>query len=453
MNIVISARRYIQPLIGGVDVYANRLGRALQRMGHAVTILSVDTAPSSNGKSITISNDESNGMKILRFWKSDHLLQDTNAVGYDPDMGEAVRALFLEQKPDVFIVLNFYLLTLAPVQVAKEMGIPIVHIVTDFVPVCRRATFIRWDGEPCLEGESVHSCSACFVSHHPVGQAVSTVMKKLPEEKLLRMAKKYETVKKPHPLGFLHTYWRNVSIMEQRLKNLGSLRHSIDVVLAPTRYTHDIFCANGFRPEQVHLLPFGSEAGSTPAEKPAPAGHIRFLFIGRFQPYKGAHLLVEAFNRLNVPKDATLTLYGVPDGYESYFQNLKAVMEKSDRVYYGGRLDPADLGQAFSEADYFVLPSTWPENSPLVLLDALDSGTPVIASQVGGVTDLVQDGVNGLLYPMGDTGVLQAVLQRAIDQPELREKLRKGIRLPQIEDYARTLIGLIQAGERIVDRT
>ncbi|RPI80807.1 MAG: glycosyltransferase [Chloroflexi bacterium] len=451
MNIVISARRYIQPLIGGVDVYANRLGRALQRMGHDVTILAIDTAPSSNGRSISISKDESNGMNIVRFWKSEHLFQDTNALGFDPDMEEAVRALFLELKPDVFIVLNFYLLTLAPVQVAKEMGIPVVHIVTDFVPVCRRATFIRWDGEPCLEGESIHSCSACFVSHHPVGQAVSALMKNVPEEKLVRMAKKYETVKKPHPLGFLHTYWKNVSLMEQRLKNLGSLRHSIDVVLAPTRYTYDIFCENGFRPDQVHLLPFGSEAEHTPVEKPAPADHVRFLFIGRFQPYKGAHLLVEAFNRMNDPKGATLTLYGAPDGYESYFQNLKAVMDKSERVHYGGRLDPADLGQAFSEADYFVLPSTWPENSPLVLLNALESGTPVIASQIGGVTDLVTNGVNGLLYPMGDTEALQAVLQRAIDQPELGEKLRNGIQLPQIEEYARTLIGLIEAGERIVD--
>lgn len=450
MKIIISARRYTQPLIGGVDVYAERLGRTLRSMGHDVTILAADTAPAMDGKTLTITREESRGMKIVRFRKSENHFWEANAVGYDPEMGEAVRALFLEERPDFYIALNFYLLTLAPVQVAKEMNIPVVHIVTDFVPVCRRATFIRWDGEPCRVGESIRSCAACFVSHRAPGRVVSSLMNMVSEENLVRLAKKYEPVRKPHPLAFLHTYWKNVSIMEQRLATLDALRDSIDLVLAPTRYTHDVFRANGFRPEQVYLLPFGSDCREAFESPRLPSGHVRFLFIGRFQPYKGAHLLVDAFNRLNSPKGATLTLYGAPDGYQSYFENLRSVIDRSERVYFGGRLDPAELGRAFSEADYFVLPSTWHENMPLVLLDALESGTPVIASRVGGVTDLVQDGVNGLLFPMGDGDALRDILQQAIDQPDLVGKLRKGIRLPSIEDYVRVLLRLLERKERML---
>jgi glycosyltransferase involved in cell wall biosynthesis len=178
--------------------------------------------------------------------------------------------------------------------------------------------------------------------------------------------------------------------------------------------------------------------------KHAPASNTRFLFIGRLQPYKGAHLLLEAFNNLLSPQGATLTIYGSADGYAEYYDHLRAIMADNLRIHFGGQIDPANLGQAFAEADYFVLPSTWHENNPLILLDALQSKTPVIASAVGGVTDVIQDGLNGLLFPMGDVQALQNTMQRAIEQPALAEQLQAGVHLPDIDDYARTMLRLCQ---------
>jgi glycosyltransferase involved in cell wall biosynthesis len=169
------------------------------------------------------------------------------------------------------------------------------------------------------------------------------------------------------------------------------------------------------------------------------------LFIGRLQPYKGAHLLVEAFNNLDAANGATLTLYGAAaGGYEAYFDQLNDMMSRNKRIRFRGRIPPERLGEAFAEADYFVLPSTWHENSPLILLDALQSKTPVIASNIGGVTDLVRDGINGMLFPMGDAGMLQKVMQQAIDQPELLVQLRAGVDLPTIDEYAHTLLRLAE---------
>jgi glycosyltransferase involved in cell wall biosynthesis len=246
----------------------------------------------------------------------------------------------------------------------------------------------------------------------------------------------------------LKPYWKQISIMDKRLKLLQPLRQKIDLVLAPTHYTFQRFLENGFRPDQIHLLPFGVDMHhSLENIHHVPTHHTRFLFIGRLQPYKGAHLLIEAFNDLQSPREATLKIYGSPDGHEAYFRQLKTMMATNERVRFGGQIAPTELDRAFAEADYFVLPSIWHENSPLILLDALQSKTPVIASDIGGVTDLIKDGMNGLLFPMGDKRALQEVLQRAVDQPDLVEQLRTGIHLPDIDDYAETVINL--CAERI----
>jgi glycosyltransferase involved in cell wall biosynthesis len=208
-----------------------------------------------------------------------------------------------------------------------------------------------------------------------------------------------------------------------------------------------MFLENGFSPEQVHCLPFGVEENRSPSgHRHSAAAHTRFLFVGRLQPYKGTHLLLQAFNNLLAPKEATLTIYGAADGHEAYFDQLKRMMAGHERVSFGGQIPPDQLGDAFAQADYLVLPSLWHENSPLILLDALQSKTPVIASDIGGVTDLIQDGVNGLLFPMGDADGLQQVMQRAIDQPALVERLRLAANPPDIDNYAQTMLRLL--GER-----
>jgi glycosyltransferase involved in cell wall biosynthesis len=153
---------------------------------------------------------------------------------------------------------------------------------------------------------------------------------------------------------------------------------------------------------------------------------------------------VEAFNGLTSPDQAALTIYGTSaDGYEDYYNQLQGMMTSNPNIHYKGQIAPSDLGQAFAEADYFVLPSTWHENSPLIILDALQSKTPVIASRIGGVSDMIQDGVNGMLFPMGDVQALKNILQAAIEKPGQVEQLRAGVQLPEIDNYAENMLRLI----------
>jgi glycosyltransferase involved in cell wall biosynthesis len=299
---------------------------------------------------------------------------------------------------------------------------------------------IRWNGETCHVGESVKTCAECFVSHRAPGKLAAKVLNGMFSEKnLIHLAEKRQTF----PLNIARPYWEQVAIMEKRLSLIRSLREQVDLVFTPTQYTSEVFLANGFRPGQVHLMPFAIDRNN-PLEDVSrvPAPHIRFLFIGRLQPYKGIHLLVQAFNQLLNPQNATLTIYGKQDGYEDYYTQLMQAIGTNPRIHFAGVIPPSELGRAFGEADYFILPSTWNENNPLILLDALQSNTPVIASNVGGVRDIVKDGVSGFLFEMGNVQALQTLLQRTIDHPELKDQLKPKGHLPYIEEYAQALLDL-----------
>ena len=447
MKILICARQFVRPLVGGVDVYADRLGRALERAGHKVNFLTLNSSVDDQGDAITIVPDQDDQFQMSRL-QFDFAQRPKAAFdhAYDPEMGKVVQEFLQKQKPDLFIIMNFYTVTLALVEAAKSLGIPVVHVATDFLPVCRRATFIRWNGRSCEVGESVKTCAECFVSNRFLGRIAASVLNGIKEDTLLNLSGSYRP---PHPLWVMKPYWKQVDIMEQRLNILRPLRKKIDLVLAPTQFTRDKFLENGFNQSQVHFLPFGVEHNHPLSHiSHAPSPNRRFLFVGRLQPYKGTHLLLEAFDNLESPKGATLTIYGAAAaGYEDYFNQLMEIVESNELISFEGRIAPSNLSDAFAKADYFILPSTWHENSPLIILDALQSKTPVISSDIGGVTDLVQDEVNGLLFPMGDAKALQEVLQRAIDRPNLLSKLRSGVNLPSIEDYAEKMLQLL-SGEK-----
>ncbi len=439
MKIALLTHKLNPPLIGGVDVYTDRLGRGLMRLGHEIVYLAFDS--SGEGQEIVVQADKHHdGTAVHRIlFNFDSLPKETFDTVYNPDMGRVTRQILSKEKPDFVIILNFYMLTMATVEAAKSLGIPVAHVATDFVPVCRWGTFMRWDNRTCEVGESIQTCASCFISHRSLGKVMGTVMEKLPEQTVVNWAEKNYGL--PHPLGVARPFLKHAAVMKRRLDRIRPLRQQIDLVLVPTRFTEKTFIENGFDAGQVQFLPFGVDGDNPLASTPkTEADHVRFMFLGRLQPYKGLHLVLEAFNSLPNPSGATLTVYGAPDGHDAYFANLQQMMEANPNVHFAGLIPPTELARAFAEADIFLLPSTWHENSPLILLDALQSKTLVLASDIGGVSGIVEHNRNGLLFPREDVAALGQEMQRLIDQPALIQQLQAGSNLPSIEAYAQTIL-------------
>jgi glycosyltransferase involved in cell wall biosynthesis len=442
MRIVLCSQAFKAPLVGGVDVYTDRLARALNSLGHQVLVLAVDG--SGETEHPIIEPDHLNGLEIQRLVFD---LRQRPARAFDlleaPELRQLAREALASFRAELLIMMNFYLPTFSLVEAALDLDLPVVHVATDFLPICRRGTFIRWHGRSCEVGESLHHCSECYVSHRLMGRSASSVMRILPEESLASLAGAAATGGVKLALRPLAGYFRQVRWMAGRLERLQPLREAIRLVLAPTRFTEQMFLENGFRADQVRFLPFGIEPDRPAASTPPPQEtHAKFLFVGRLQPYKGLHVLLDAFNGLADPQDAKLVIYGTFDGHDQYYSDLEKKIRGNPQIEFRGRIAPEDLPQAFAEAGYFILPSTWHENSPLIVLDALQSQTPVISSAIGGITDIIEHDVNGLLFPMGNVDALKHLLQQAIHEPGLLARLQQPVALPTIADYAQELLAL-----------
>ena len=150
----------------------------------------------------------------------------------------------------------------------------------------------------------------------------------------------------------------------------------------------------------------------------------RFLFVGRLTPHKGVDVLIRA-----LPPDAGLTVVG-PIHDQDYFEHLRALSAEKD-VVFQVNLDDDELCGLYGNARALILPSVeldWrgrqhraPELLPLVVLEAMHCGAPVVASNVGGIPEAVDDGRTGFVVEPGNIASLRKVLgQLAFDDDLVR---------------------------------
>jgi len=140
---------------------------------------------------------------------------------------------------------------------------------------------------------------------------------------------------------------------------------------------------------------------------------LRLLFVGRLAPVKGVRVLLEALEHL---PDLSLDIVG--DGVDR--AGLEAAARPlGARVRFLGYKSQSDVAALLQAADILVLPS-FAEGVPVVLMEALASARPVVATQVAGVGELVQDGETGFMVPAGDVAGLVARIRQLADDPDLR---------------------------------
>lgn len=143
---------------------------------------------------------------------------------------------------------------------------------------------------------------------------------------------------------------------------------------------------------------------------------VRLLFVGRLAPVKGLHVLLDAMEQL-LPEIPELHLVLAGDGPDRTALETAAA-RLGDAVSFTGYLSQAKVAQAMRACDVFLLPS-FAEGVPVVLMEAMASRKPVIATRVAGVGELVEDGKSGFLVLPGDVETLaEAILKMAHDPAE-----------------------------------
>ncbi len=180
-----------------------------------------------------------------------------------------------------------------------------------------------------------------------------------------------------------------------------------DAVVAPSEFLKQFYLKRKFFVNS-RWEPIANS--QKPIESRTTRAKNKFLFVGSLVEHKGVKVLLDAWRGLSQDVDATLTIVG--DGV--LHDEIEQFAKEDVRVTYCGRLEEEALEQVYRENDFLIFPSTCLENRPAVIVEALQYGLRVIASDTGGVDELIEDRINGWLIEPGNSEILKEMIENKI---------------------------------------
>ncbi|UCF05273.1 MAG: glycosyltransferase family 4 protein [bacterium] len=291
--------------------------------------------------------------------------------------------LIEEVKPDLAHFHNIHgHLTTSIIQPLTRRDIPIVWTLHDFGLVCPNASF--------LSGEEI--CERCLPNRFY--QAVLQRCKKGSAAASL--------------VAMLSAYYDRLIRLPRRIARF----------ITPSNFLRTKMIEGGFPEDRLVWIP-----NFVDLEDFRPAGEEDyFLYIGRLLYEKGLDILIRAVSKLGRGR-----LLIVGEGPREAELKELARQTAAEGIEFLGYRGGDELRRILSGAQFVVLPSRWYENLPFAVMEAFASGKPVVASRVGGIPEMVEDGINGYLFPIGDVDALSVCLGRMLADPGKRSEMgRRG---------------------------
>ncbi|MFH1089356.1 MAG: glycosyltransferase family 4 protein [Candidatus Uhrbacteria bacterium] len=216
-----------------------------------------------------------------------------------------------------------------------------------------------------------------------------------------------------------------------------------DLIISPSKFLADFYLARGFfKNSSVKVVP-----NPAPDFNPGPrsenfSGTLRLLFAGQLERHKGILDLLEAINLLEIPLELHVA------GGGSLAPLFEKMAEQDRRIIYHGFVSSNNIERLLGIVDATVMPSICYENSPTVIYESLRSGVPVIASDIGGVGELVQHGKNGyLVEPANAQALAQTIRKFATEVKDFHsrgEAIKASVADYSLRFYVDRLEGLIK---------
>jgi glycosyltransferase involved in cell wall biosynthesis len=346
------------------------------------------SAPS--GEDIAVANErrmlESRGVEVISFERCNDDLDDStwgsktamalNTIWSQRSRTE-VRQILRKVRPDIVHVHNtFSVMSPSVYGACKAEGVPVVQTLHNFRFFCPSALFLR-DGKPC---------EACL-------------------DKSLLQSVRYRCYR--GSLGATAT----LAAMLTLHRALGTYSQGIDRYIALTQFAARMAVKGGIAAGKVVVKP-----NFVPQPPPAGRGGGGYVaFVGRLLEGKGTETLVRAWREL---PDVRLKICG--DGALRHRLETVARSENLNIEFLGIR-NRAQVLEAVANAELMIVPSEWYEGFPMVIAESFACGTPVLASRIGSLDELVDERVTGRKFIAADSaGLANAVRAMLADEPALR---------------------------------
>ena len=338
---------------GGAEDYIAGLRQGLIQAGDQVKLLTSSVGTAGDGHADYIA------------YGTEHLAAQAFLQVANPFAIATVRRAVREFRPDIAVV-NMFAHHLSPAALLPLTGTPSILLVSDYKCICPVGFKLLPDGNRCNDQPGIVCLRQGCVSF-------------------------------PHWL-------RDVPRYALLKRNLGIFSR----IIACSKRTRDTLIGHGIEAETLHypapLPPAGFQR--TPSSSP------RIFFAGRLDREKGADLLLRAFARWqDRPASAHLRIAGLGP-LRASLESLAIRLGIADRVAFVGWLDQSELEEEYRHASALVVSSLWAETLGLVAIMAVLRGVPVIASEYGGLAEIIEPGVTGLLFPNGDEAALAERLRQ-----------------------------------------
>jgi glycosyltransferase involved in cell wall biosynthesis len=410
MRIVQAVGWYSPVTTGGTEAYVAALTARLRRLGHDVEIVTPDPAITD------VQTSKYDAAVVHRFPIASPLTR-REAQGRAPVRGsEWFHAWIGAARADV---VHFH--TLVPgleipeLKVAKAAGARVIATThaSSLGHICARGTMMRWGLTLCDGLAEVRKCAACDLQKRGLPPWAASAAALLPV-RASDLARRL-----PGKVGTTLGMPASIAFNQRRQ---ADLLDNLDRFVLLTQWALDAVVRNGAPREKLALNRLGISGDFV--RKPGAAARptrspVVFGYVGRFDPIKGVHDLARAIAALPPELAFRLDVRGPVDtpGSRAVLREMQAMAGGDPRVSFGPPVPSADMPRHLAAIDVLCCPSVCLEGGPTVAIEAHAAGTPVLGTRIGGLAELITDGVNGRLVAPGDWRALAAALTAIASDP------------------------------------
>jgi glycosyltransferase involved in cell wall biosynthesis len=375
---ILMLSQFYPPIIGGTEQHVRNLSIELASRGHEVAVATIrheDQAKFEIDHGVRVYRIRSS-MQRVPWLFGDNRRQHAPPFP-DPEMMLELRRIILGERPEIVHAHNWLVRSFLPLKTwCKARLIVTLH---DYRLACAKETLIYHDA--LCDGPHIVKCLGCAAQHYGLVKGMPTVMSNW-------------------VMGLAEREFVDMFIAVSQATAVGNslIGSGLRFQIIPN------FIANDLSMQQ---------SNSEPYLKLLPAEDY-LLFVGALGHTKGVDVLLRAYSGLTNAPPLVLIGYQTPDWPLSTLDSLSNVFVFKDWPH------DAVMG-AWSRCSIGLIPSIWAETFGIVALEAMSMGKPIIASRIGGLSDVVIDGETGFLVPPGDPQALREAIQCLLDDPALRE--------------------------------
>ena len=411
MKIVYLVHQFFPEFYTGTEKFVLNLSGMVQKAGNRVKVITYSFYPDSfyDQRRGEILSKEFlyRGIPVLAI-KHKQVPDDLNHAIGNQALAEIAGDLISAEQADI-VHIGHAMRVGALAQALQPLGIPYILTLTDFFLACPKVNLVPSRQPLCSGPEQGEACG--------------------------RLCPELQS-----------------DYIDQRLESAKNILFNARTLVAPSAFVAGVFTRE-FPGLAVKVIHHGlSFERLKRNQRTYPNGdRIVFCYAGSFNPHKGVHLLVETFKAMRT-SNALLKIYGSgPD--KPYVDNLMAMAGGNENIEFCGLYSEDQTGEILNSVDIVIIPSLCYESYSMILHEALACNVPVVATELGGLAEKIQDGVNGFLFKMGDSKHLQTVLEKIVEEPAVLNPLKRNISSMMIQGVEEEGYTYVKAYRLVNDRS